>query len=147
MATTRKALDEAIAICKPGVPFREIGNKIEEITKPKGYGIVRRYVGHGIHQRVSEICQARYLCVSAEPHPQTKIYPLTPSVLVQAINTVWSHVRAILTPVPLEPTQHRALRRLQNTRKDGSRTGLYDSKCRLHYNLNLEDIVLTCRNL
>jgi methionyl aminopeptidase len=42
-------MEEAIAICKPGVPYREIGNKIEEIVKPKGYSIVRRYTGHGIH--------------------------------------------------------------------------------------------------
>ncbi|WVR05309.1 methionine aminopeptidase, type I [Kwoniella sp. DSM 27419] len=48
--TTRKSMEDAIAICKPGVPFREIGNKIEEIIRPKGYSIVRRYTGHGIHQ-------------------------------------------------------------------------------------------------
>lgn len=51
--TTRKSVEEAIAICKPGVPYREIGNKIEEVVKPKGYGIVRRYTGHGVHERVS----------------------------------------------------------------------------------------------
>ncbi|OCF36461.1 methionine aminopeptidase, type I [Kwoniella heveanensis BCC8398] len=47
--TTRKSMEEAIAICKPGVPYREIGNKIEEIVRPKGYSIVRRYTGHGVH--------------------------------------------------------------------------------------------------
>lgn len=49
MDTTKKSLDEAIKICKPGVAYRDIGNKIEEIIKPMGYGIVRRYTGHGIH--------------------------------------------------------------------------------------------------
>jgi len=49
IATTKKAMEEAISICKPGVPYRDIGNKIEEIVKPKGYSIVRRYTGHGIH--------------------------------------------------------------------------------------------------
>lgn len=49
MATTKKAMEEAIALCKPGVPYRDIGNKIEEVVKPKGYSIVRRYTGHGIH--------------------------------------------------------------------------------------------------
>jgi hypothetical protein len=53
MATTKAATDAAIAICKPGLAFREIGNKIEEVVKPKGYGIVRRYTGHGIHNLVS----------------------------------------------------------------------------------------------
>ncbi|BEI83882.1 hypothetical protein CcaverHIS002_0404860 [Cutaneotrichosporon cavernicola] len=49
MAATKKSMDEAIKICKPGVPYREIGNKIESIIKPTGYSIVRRYTGHGIH--------------------------------------------------------------------------------------------------
>jgi methionine aminopeptidase len=53
MATTKAATDAAIAICKPGLAFREVGNKIEEVVKPKGYGIVRRYTGHGIHNLVS----------------------------------------------------------------------------------------------
>jgi methionyl aminopeptidase len=53
MATTKKSMEDAIAICKPGVAYREIGNKIEEVVKPKGYSIVRRYTGHGIHYMVS----------------------------------------------------------------------------------------------
>jgi methionyl aminopeptidase len=53
IATTKKAMEEAIAICKPGVAYREIGNMIESITKPKGYSVVRRYTGHGIHHLVS----------------------------------------------------------------------------------------------
>jgi methionyl aminopeptidase len=52
IATTKKSMEAAISICKPGVPYRDIGNKVEEIVKPKGYGIVRRYTGHGIHQLV-----------------------------------------------------------------------------------------------
>jgi len=51
---TRKSVEESIAICKPGVPYRDIGNKIEEIIKPKGYGIVRRYTGHGVHKLVRQ---------------------------------------------------------------------------------------------
>lgn len=49
MAATKRSMEEAIKICKPGVPYREIGNRIEEIIKPTGYSIVRRYTGHGIH--------------------------------------------------------------------------------------------------
>ncbi|CAD6574148.1 MAG: Methionine aminopeptidase 1 [Tremellales sp. Tagirdzhanova-0007] len=49
MSATKRSMEEAIAICKPGVPYREIGNKIEEVIKPEGYSIVRRYTGHGIH--------------------------------------------------------------------------------------------------
>ena len=53
MFTTKRAMEDAIAICKPGVAYREIGNKIEEVVKPMGYSIVRRYTGHGIHSLVS----------------------------------------------------------------------------------------------
>jgi methionyl aminopeptidase len=35
------------------VLYRDIGNKIESIVKPKGYGIVRQYTAHGINQLVS----------------------------------------------------------------------------------------------
>ncbi|RXK40673.1 methionine aminopeptidase, type I [Tremella mesenterica] len=50
IAYTKKAMDEAIAMCKPGLAYREVGNKIEEVVKPMGYSIVRRYTAHGIHQ-------------------------------------------------------------------------------------------------
>lgn len=55
IAATKRSMEEAIAICKPGVPYRDIGNKIEEIIKPHGYSIVRRYTGHGIHNLVGYI--------------------------------------------------------------------------------------------
>ena len=55
MSTTKKAMEEAIAICRPGVPYRDIGNKIEEVVKPNGYSIVRRYTGHGIHNLVHRL--------------------------------------------------------------------------------------------
>jgi methionine aminopeptidase len=51
-------MEEAIAICKPGVPYREVGNVIESVTKPKGYGIVRRYTAHGVHRLVSTSASA-----------------------------------------------------------------------------------------
>jgi len=60
---TRKSVEESIAICKPGVPYRDIGNKIEEIIKPKGYGIVRRYTGHGVHKLVHQLfCEVEAWC-------------------------------------------------------------------------------------
>ncbi|KAH7099243.1 methionine aminopeptidase [Auriculariales sp. MPI-PUGE-AT-0066] len=48
--TTRECLDEAIAICKPGALFRDIGNTIEPIAKRNGCSVVRTYTGHGIHE-------------------------------------------------------------------------------------------------
>ncbi|KAK9457417.1 peptidase M24, structural domain-containing protein [Dipodascopsis uninucleata] len=45
--TTRECLDKAIQIVKPGMPFREIGNVIEEHAKKYGLSVIRSYVGHG----------------------------------------------------------------------------------------------------
>ena len=66
MSATKRSMEEAIAICKPGVPYREIGNKIEEVIKPEGYSIVRRYTGHGIHSLVSTLdsCGSRQMTLS-----------------------------------------------------------------------------------
>lgn len=46
--TTRFALDAAIAICGPGVPFNKIGSVIHDIADIFGYGVVRNFCGHGI---------------------------------------------------------------------------------------------------
>lgn len=48
--TTREALDKAIAIVKPGMPFREIGNVIEKFAKENGCSTIRTYCGHGTNK-------------------------------------------------------------------------------------------------
>ncbi|KAG9051603.1 Methionine aminopeptidase 1 [Tulasnella sp. UAMH 9824] len=48
--TTRKCLDEAIKVCKPGALFRDIGKAIEPIAKENGCSVVRTYTGHGVHK-------------------------------------------------------------------------------------------------
>jgi methionyl aminopeptidase len=45
---TKFALDEAIKICKPGVPYKEIGRIIQGIADKARFGVVREYVGHGV---------------------------------------------------------------------------------------------------
>ncbi|KAJ7356456.1 peptidase M24, structural domain-containing protein [Mycena albidolilacea] len=47
--TTRECLDKAIAICKPGALFRDIGKIIEPIARSNGCTPVRTYIGHGIN--------------------------------------------------------------------------------------------------
>lgn len=47
---THEALMQAIAIVKPGVRFREIGNVIQKHVNDYGYSVVRSYCGHGIHR-------------------------------------------------------------------------------------------------
>ena len=46
-ATTR-ALDAAVAICRPGVPFNKIGETIHAIADSEKLGVVKEFVGHGI---------------------------------------------------------------------------------------------------
>lgn len=45
--TTYEAWKAAIAICKPGTKYSEIGGVIEDYIKPKGYTSVREFCGHG----------------------------------------------------------------------------------------------------
>jgi len=46
--TTRACLDAAIAFCKPGALFRDVGKVIEPMAKAEGMAVVRTYTGHGI---------------------------------------------------------------------------------------------------
>ncbi|KAK9469755.1 peptidase M24, structural domain-containing protein [Lipomyces arxii] len=48
--TTREALDLAIKIVKPGLPFREIGNVIEKHANANGCSVIRTYCGHGTNR-------------------------------------------------------------------------------------------------
>eukprot|EP01035_Chromulina_nebulosa_P025365 gene25365-33107_t len=46
--TTYNAWKAAIAICKPGVKYSEIGGVIEDVIAPKRYTSVKEFCGHGI---------------------------------------------------------------------------------------------------
>lgn len=41
------ALQRAISVCRPGVPFYEIGNCIDSVVSKYGYSIAPEFVGHG----------------------------------------------------------------------------------------------------
>lgn len=45
---TRSALEAAIKVCGPGVPFKEIGAAIEDVAKKNKLGVVKDFVGHGV---------------------------------------------------------------------------------------------------
>lgn len=45
---TERCLMEAISICKPGVMYRRVGDKIGEVIGKEGFAIVRSYCGHGV---------------------------------------------------------------------------------------------------
>lgn len=47
---TYECLQQAIAIVRPGVKFREIGNVIQKHANANGFSVVKAYCGHGIHR-------------------------------------------------------------------------------------------------
>ncbi len=51
---TRECLVEGLSQIKAGKFIHDIGNAIEDSIKPKGYGIVRDLVGHGVGHAVHE---------------------------------------------------------------------------------------------
>jgi methionyl aminopeptidase len=52
--TTDLALSRAIKAARTGNFLRDIGRAVEETCKPKGYGVVRMFVGHGIGTAMHE---------------------------------------------------------------------------------------------
>ena len=51
---TQESLERAIAQVKAGATLGDIGHAVESFVKPKGYGIVRDYAGHGIGRHPHE---------------------------------------------------------------------------------------------
>ena len=54
VATTEASLDEAIKIMKAGIRTGDIGNAVQSVLEPAGYGIVRDLVGHGVGHSLHE---------------------------------------------------------------------------------------------
>ncbi|MFM7508695.1 MAG: type I methionyl aminopeptidase [Actinomycetota bacterium] len=48
VATTREAMHAGIAVVAPGTRVCDIGRAIEQVAVPRGYSIVREFIGHGI---------------------------------------------------------------------------------------------------
>jgi methionyl aminopeptidase len=47
---TRECLDKSIALCKPGMLYRDLGNIIQKHATANGLSVVKTYCGHGIHE-------------------------------------------------------------------------------------------------
>ncbi|KAE8100761.1 hypothetical protein FH972_018624 [Carpinus fangiana] len=45
---TEECLERGIAVCKDGTSFKKIGKRISEHAEKYGYGVVERFVGHGV---------------------------------------------------------------------------------------------------
>jgi methionyl aminopeptidase len=54
MTATRESLEKAIAQCIPGNRLGDIGWAVQSHVEPKGYSVVRQFVGHGIGQKMHE---------------------------------------------------------------------------------------------
>ena len=46
--TTKECLEKAIAKCRPGTLYRDIGNIISQHANANGFSVVKSYCGHGI---------------------------------------------------------------------------------------------------
>jgi len=51
---TRVSLEKALTVVKAGAYVSDIGASIEDFLKPRGYGIIRDLVGHGVGHAVHE---------------------------------------------------------------------------------------------
>jgi methionyl aminopeptidase len=54
IAATRESLDLAIEKCVPGNRLGDIGWAVQSHVEPKGYSVVRQFVGHGIGRAMHE---------------------------------------------------------------------------------------------
>jgi len=51
---TRQALEAGIAAARPGNRIWDVSAAVEDVALPRGYGVVRTYVGHGIGTAMHE---------------------------------------------------------------------------------------------
>ncbi len=52
--TTRESLYEAIKVAKAGARVGDIGSAVQSFCEARGYGVVRKYVGHGVGRDLHE---------------------------------------------------------------------------------------------
>ncbi|XWS69808.1 hypothetical protein CRYUN_Cryun04dG0210200 [Craigia yunnanensis] len=48
VTVTEECMEKGIAFCKDGASFKKIGKRISEHAEKYGYGVVERFVGHGV---------------------------------------------------------------------------------------------------
>jgi methionyl aminopeptidase len=54
MKATKESLDRAITQCVPGHRLHDIGAAVQTYVEPRGYSVVRQFVGHGIGRAMHE---------------------------------------------------------------------------------------------
>ncbi|MGC4114892.1 MAG: type I methionyl aminopeptidase [Myxococcales bacterium] len=69
---TREALEQAIAEVRPGRRVSDIGTAIQGHVEPRGYSVVREFVGHGIGRALHEAPQIPNFRCADGPDPRLK---------------------------------------------------------------------------
>ena len=54
LKVTERALDAAIAECRPGARLGDVGYAVEELATSEGFSLVREYAGHGVGRALHE---------------------------------------------------------------------------------------------
>jgi len=72
VTVTRDSLMRGIEAAKPGRPLNAIGQAIQEVAEPAGFGVVRDFVGHGIGEQFHTDLQ---VCHYFHPHLTDVIEP------------------------------------------------------------------------
>jgi methionyl aminopeptidase len=54
MEVTRRSLDSAIEMCRPGVRLGDVSHAVQTVAEADGFNVVRRFVGHGIGTMMHE---------------------------------------------------------------------------------------------
>lgn len=54
LQVTRESLDRALAAVRGGATLGDVGHAVESHVKPRGFGLVRDYAGHGIGRHMHE---------------------------------------------------------------------------------------------
>ncbi|OGD61087.1 type I methionyl aminopeptidase [Candidatus Berkelbacteria bacterium RIFCSPLOWO2_01_FULL_50_28] len=52
--TTKRALDKAISLCRPGTRTGDLGNAIQKIVEDANFSVVRELTGHGVGKTLQE---------------------------------------------------------------------------------------------
>lgn len=54
LEATEQSLYEAIAVAKPGARIGDIGHAVEQYCTSRGYGVVKKFIGHGVGRELHE---------------------------------------------------------------------------------------------
>jgi methionyl aminopeptidase len=54
LEVTRRSLDDAMEVMKPGARLSDLGNAIQQRAEGAGFGVVREFSGHGIGKQLHE---------------------------------------------------------------------------------------------